>query len=453
MANHLRLQSDTQSGPPADEGPKSVTQDLPRRPSMDVPRSRRRGRRVLRLVAGIGVGAAGLIAAFVFVAALDPAMPVVQADTVWIGTVERGEFVREVRGPGRLVPMRHRWITALTSGRVDEILLQPGTTVSAGTPLFRLTNPDVAVELLTVRQQLSDAEAELVSLNVSSESEELAQRALIAQVRTQYLEARHRDETNRELETKSPGLVSEFDLARGREMVAELEDRLRIENRRLALLGESAAEQVEARSIHVERLRSIVGARETRADSLVARAGVAGVLAEVAVEEGQWVQAGDTLGRVVQPERLKAEIRIPQNQAEQVLVGQRAVIDTRADLLDGRVERIDPGVRDGTVTVDVSLAAELPASARLNLSVDGTVIVDRVADVIYMTRPVAARSEERLVLFRLDEVGEMAERVNVLVGRVSVNEVEVVEGLSPGDRVILSDMSAWDEHERLRLDW
>lgn len=332
-------------------------------------------------------------------------MPVVQADTVWIGTVERGEFVREVRGPGRLVPMRHRWITALTSGRVDEILLQPGTTVSPGTPLFRLTNPDVAVDLLAVRQQLSDAEAELVSVNVSSESEELEQRALIAQVRTQYLEARHRDETNRELETKSPGLVSEFDLARGREMLAELEDRLNIENRRLELLGGSAAEQVAARSINVERLRSIVGASEKRADSLVARAGVAGVLAEVEVEEGQWVQAGETLGRVVQPERLKAEIRIPQNQAEQVLVGQRAVIDTRADLMDGQVARIDPGVRDGTVTVDVSLAADLPASARLNLSVDGTVVFDRVPDVIYMPRPVATRAEERLVLFRLDHEG------------------------------------------------
>lgn len=418
---------------------------------MDVPRSRRR-RRVLQL-AGIGVAAVVLIAAFVFVASLEPALPVVDADMVWIGTVERGEFVREVRGPGKLVPMRHRWITALTPGRVDEILLQPGTTVSPETPLFRLANPDVAVELLTVRQQLSDAEAELVSLDASLESEELAQRALVLQVRTQYLEARHRDETNRELETKSPGLVSSFDMARGVELVAELEDRLRIEGRRLALLDESAAEQIEARSIHVDRLRSIVRASEQRVDSLVARAGVAGVVAEIAVEEGQWVQAGDTLGRVVQPERLKAELRVPQNQAEQVLIGQRAVIDTRVDVMDGHVARVDPAVRDGAVTVDVSLTAELPASARFNMSVDGTVVIERVADVTYMTRPVAARPEERLALFRLDDGGEVAERVNVLVGRVSVKEVEVVEGLSPGDRVILSDMSAWDDHERLLLEW
>lgn len=418
---------------------------------MDVPRSRRR-RRVLQL-AGIGVAAVVLIAAFVFVASLEPALPVVDADMVWIGTVERGEFVREVRGPGKLVPMRHRWITALTPGRVDEILLQPGTTVSPETPLFRLANPDVAVELLTVRQQLSDAEAELVSLDASLESEELAQRALVLQVRTQYLEARHRDETNRELETKSPGLVSSFDMARGVELVAELEDRLRIEGRRLALLDESAAEQIEARSIHVDRLRSIVRASEQRVDSLVARAGVAGVVAEIAVEEGQWVQAGDTLGRVVQPERLKAELRVPQNQAEQVLIGQRAVIDTRVDVMDGHVARVDPAVRDGAVTVDVSLTAELPASARFNMSVDGTVVIERVADVTYMTRPVAARPEERLALFRLDDAGDVAERVNVLVGRVSVKEVEVVEGLSPGDRVILSDLSAWDDHERLLLEW
>jgi len=418
---------------------------------MDVPRTRRR-RRNLQL-AGIGVVAVVLIASFVFVVSLEPALPVVDADAVWIGTVERGEFVREVRGPGKLVPMRHRWITALTPGRVDEILLQPGTTVSPDTPLFRLANPDVAVELLTVRQQLSDAEAELVALDASLESEELAQRALVLQVRTQYLEARHRDATNRELETKSPGLVSSFDMARGEELVAELEDRLRIEGRRLGLLDESAAEQVAARSIHVDRLRSIVRASEQRVDSLVARAGVAGVMAEIAVEEGQWVQAGDTLGRVVQPERLKAELRIPQNQAEQVLIGQRAVIDTRVDVMDGRVARIDPAVRDGAVTVDVSLTAELPASARLNMSVDGTVVIERVADATYMTRPVAARPEERLALFRLDDGGEVAERVNVLVGRVSVKEVEVVEGLSPGDRVILSDMSAWDDHERLLLEW
>ncbi|MDE2849064.1 MAG: HlyD family efflux transporter periplasmic adaptor subunit [Acidobacteriota bacterium] len=453
MTTPLRLKRDVQLEIPADERPRSALRNFPQGDpsSMDVPRSRRR-RRVLQL-AGIGVAAVVLIAAFVFVASLEPALPVVDADMVWIGTVERGEFVREVRGPGKLVPMRHRWITALTPGRVDEILLQPGTTVSPETPLFRLANPDVAVELLTVRQQLSDAEAELVSLDASLESEELAQRALVLQVRTQYLEARHRDETNRELETKSPGLVSSFDMARGVELVAELEDRLRIEGRRLALLDESAAEQIEARSIHVDRLRSIVRASEQRVDSLVARAGVAGVVAEIAVEEGQWVQAGDTLGRVVQPERLKAELRVPQNQAEQVLIGQRAVIDTRVDVMDGHVARVDPAVRDGAVTVDVSLTAELPASARFNMSVDGTVVIERVADVTYMTRPVAARPEERLALFRLDDGGEVAERVNVLVGRVSVKEVEVVEGLSPGDRVILSDMSAWDDHERLLLEW
>ena len=452
MATHPRLKRDAQGETPADEQPKPVMRNFPHAEpsSMDVPRSRR-GRSVIRLVS-VGAGAAGLLATFGFVATLEPAMPVVQADTVWIGTVERGEFVREVRGPGRLVPMRHRWITALTAGRVDEILLQPGTTVSPDTPLFRLANPDVAVELLTVRQQLSDAEAELVSLGASLESEELAQRGLVLQMRTQYREARHRDETNRELETKSPGLVSRFDLARDRELVAELEDRLKIESRRLALLDESTMEQVAARSIHVDRLRAIVQASERRAGSLVARAGVAGVLAEVAVEEGQWVQAGDTLGRVVQPERLKAELQVPQNQAEHVLVGQRAVIDSRVDLMEGRVARIDPAVRDGAVTVDVSLTAELPASARLNMSVDGTVVIERVADVTYMTRPVAARADERLVLFRLDDSGEIAERVTVLVGRVSVNEVEVVDGLSPGDQVILSDISAWDGHERVLLE-
>lgn len=418
--------------------------------AMDLPRPQ--GPRRLR---SLGVGAAlivGILAVAAYVSTLEPAIPAVRADAVWIGTVERGAFVRDVRGPGSLVPVRRRWITALTAGRVDEILVEPGAEVSPDTVLYRLSNPDVDVQLLTVRQQLSDAEAGLVTLASRIESDELAQQALIAQVRTQYLAAKHRDEINRELTETNPGLVAEFDLARGREMVTELGNRLTIESRRLGVLAESAAEQMDAQRTQVERLRSIVRFNEELASSLTVRAGVGGVLAESGVEEGQWVNAGETLGRVVQPGRLKAEIRIPQNRAGEVTVGLDAVVDTRSGVIDGRVSRVDPAVFGGTVTVDVSLPEELPAGARPNMSVDGTIILERLADVTFVGRPANSRSNERVGLYRLDEDGDVARRVSVRLGRVSVNEVEVLDGLEPGDRVVLSGMSAWEDYERVRIE-
>ncbi|MYJ76450.1 MAG: HlyD family efflux transporter periplasmic adaptor subunit [Gammaproteobacteria bacterium] len=417
---------------------------------MDVPRTQGR-RRVGKLVAAT-VAVVGLAAVTAYVATLGPALPTVPADTVWMDTVAHGEFVRDVRGPGTLVPVRRRWITALTAGRVDEIRVEPGAEVTATTALYRLSNPDVEVQLLTVRQQLSDAEAELVTLASNVESNELAQKALIAQVRTQYLEATHRDEMNRELNAKNPGLVAEFDLARGRELVAELENRLGIETRRLDVLADSADEQLSAQRTQVGRLRSIVRFNEERAAALVVRAGIDGVLAESGVEEGQWINAGETMGRVVQPGRLKAELRVPQNRAGDLAIGQAAAIDTRNGMIDGSVSRIDPAVRDGTVTVDVSLVSDLPAGARPNMSVDGTVVLERLDDVTYVGRPANARAHERVGLYRLDDGGEVARRVSVKLGRVSANHVEVLEGLRPGDRVVLSGLSALDEHDAVRIE-
>lgn len=420
------------------------------RSPMDVPRPQAK-RRVGKLVAA-AVAVVGLAAATAYVATLGPALPTVQADTVWMDTVAHGEFVRDVRGPGTLVPVRRRWITALTAGRVDEILVEPGTEVTATTALYRLSNPDVEVQLLTVRQQLSDAEAELVTLASNVESNELAQKALIAQVRTQYLEAKHRDEMNRELNAKNPGLVAEFDLARGRELVAELDNRLGIETRRLDVLADSADEQLSAQRTQVERLRSIVRVNEERAAVLTARAGIDGVLAESGVEEGQWINAGETMGRVVQPGRLKAELHVPQNRAADLAIGQAARIDTRSGVVDGSVSRIDPAVRDGTITVDVSLSSELPPGARPNMSVDGTVVLERLNDVTYVGRPANARAHERVGLYRLDDNGEVARRVSVKLGRVSANQVEVLEGLRPGDRVVLSGLAALDEHDAVRIE-
>ena len=421
------------------------------RVAMDVPREKARwsGRhKRIAMGAFVALIVGGLT---VVLWNLDPALPVVSQDSVWIGTVEHGTFVREVSGTGTLVPIERRWITATTSGRVEEILVQPGSKVEPDTVLLRLANPDVEVQVLDARQQLADAQAALVALRSGQESNRLAQQAIIAEVRTQYLEAKHRDEMNRELQAQTPGLVAEVDLVRARQRLSQLEDRLDIETRRLEVGGESADEQLAAQEQQVDRLRAIVRFSEGRMDSLNVRARFPGVLAESSAEEGQWVAAGETLGRVVQPGGLKAEIRIPQSQAMGVVLGQPAIVDTRGVVLEGRVSRIDPAVRDGTITVDVALAERLPDGARPYMSVFGTVVLEQLDGVTYVDRPVHASANAAVGIYRLDDDG-LAQRVSVLFGQISVNEVEVREGLAPGDRVVLSDMSDWDDYPRVRIE-
>lgn len=430
---------------------RELTEPKPSRVAMDVPRDKTRWSPRRKRIAWGAVVAFVLGGLTVVLWRVDPALPVVSHDSVWIGTVEQGTFVREVSGTGTLVPIERRWITAATSGRVEEILVQPGSDVVPDTVLLRLVNPDVEVQVLDARQQLADAEAALVALRSSQESNRLAQQAIIAEVRTQYLEAKHRDEMNQELQEKTPGLVAEVDLVRARQRLAQLEDRLAIETRRLEVSGESTDEQLAAQEKQVDRLRAIVRFSEERMDSLNVRARFPGVLAESSAEEGQWVAAGETLGRVVQPGGLKAEIRIPQNQAMGIVLGQPATVDTRGVLLEGRVSRIDPAVRDGTITVDVVLPDRLPDGARPNMSVFGTVVLERLDGVTYVDRPVHARANAAVGIYRLDDDG-LAERVNVLFGQISVNEVEVREGLAAGDRVVLSDMSEWDDHPRVRIE-
>ena len=430
---------------------RELTEPNPSRVAMDVPRDKARWSRRHKRIALGAVVASILGGLTVVLWRLDPALPVVSEDAVWIGTVEQGTFVREVSGTGTLVPIERRWITAATSGRVEEILVQPGSKVAPDTVLMRLANPDVEVQVLDARQQLADAEAALVALRSGQESNRLAQQAIIAEVRTQYLEAKHRDEMNQELQERTPGLVAEVDLVRSRQRLSQLEDRLNIETRRLEVGGESADEQLAAQEKQVGRLRAIVRFSEERLDSLNVRARVPGVLAESSAEEGQWVAAGETLGRVVQPGGLKAEIRIPQSQAMGVVLGQPATVDTRGVLLEGRVSRIDPTVRDGTITVDVALAERLPDAARPNMSVFGTVVLERLDGVTYVDRPVHASANGVVGIYRLDAEG-LAERVTVQFGQISVNEVEVREGLEPGDRVVLSDMSEWDDHPRVRIE-
>jgi multidrug resistance efflux pump len=407
-------------------------------------------RKKKRIIQG-AVVVAGLILVTGALSQLKPAAPSVDRATVWTDTVQRGTMVRQVRGPGTLVPEQMRWITAVTAGRVEERLVLPGAEVTSETVILRLSNPDVEVQMLQAQQQMSSAYANLISLRSTLHTQRLTQQGLLAQTRTLLLEAKRNYETNRALYEKNPELVAGNELARTRDLAEEFEVRLALEAERLEVLVNSVDEQLEAQQLQVDRLGAVARFNEERVGSMVVRAGVAGVLAELPLQEGQWAIAGATLARVVQPGRPKAELRIPQTQAQDITVGQLSYIDTRNDTIEGRVTRIDPAVQNGTVTIDVTLPPNLPRSARPDLSVDGTVVIDRLDDVIYVGRPAYGQANSRVGIFKLVEEESHAERINVMLGASSVNEIEVKEGLQPGDIVILSDMSQWDGFDRVRL--
>jgi len=399
--------------------------------------------------AGIAVLAVLLVT--VGLSRLKPAAPAVDRATVWMDTVEQGLMVIQVSGPGNLVPEQIRWIPAEVQGRVERKLVQPGTEVTAGTVLVELSNPDVQLQLLESERQLSAAEQQLVMLETSLETQRLNQEGLIAQVRSQHLEARRNALDLEELSRKGEGYVSDSELQTARERAEELETRLGLERRRLEVMRESEGPQLQVQRDQIERLRRIVAFQNDRIASMMVRAGIDGVLQEMDLEEGQWVMNGQTLARVVVPERLKAELRIPQTQATNVALGQRAFVDTRTDTIQGQVVRIDPAAQGGVVVVDVSLPAELPRSARPGLAVEGVVELERLDDVLYVGRPAYGQAFNTVGLFKLVEGGSHAERVNVRLGRSSVKFIEIMDGLQVGDVVVLTDMSQWDAYDRVRL--
>lgn len=415
---------------------------------MDIIRDQKPRKRKRLIHISVGVGA--LILAIAGLRTLQPAAPSVERAAIWTDTVEQGTMIRQVRGPGTLVPESRRFITAVTAGRVEQLNLLPGAEIDANTILMRLSNPDVEIQLLQSQQQWSNAQATLIQLRSNLQTQLLTQEGVVAQTRTLELQAQRDFETNQRLYERNAELVAANELARTRDLAEEFTTRLRIEEERLEVLRNSVEEQITAQEEQVSRLLSIVQFNRERLASLEVRA-VAGVVAELPVEEGQWVQSGGTLARVDQPGRLKAEIRIPQTQAQDIVVGQIAMIDTRNDTIEGRVTRIDPAVQNGTVTIDVTLPENLPASARPDLSVDGNVIIERLDNVVYVNRPAYGQANSRVGIFRLTADGTHAERVTVQLGRSSVNEIEVVEGLQPGDVVILSDLSAMDGQDRIRL--
>lgn len=413
---------------------------------MDIPREPPKKHK--RYVYG-GVAVAAVVFVTVALGNLRPAAPSVERSTVYTDSVRRGTMVRQVRGPGTLVPEQIRFVPAITAGRVERKLLEPGTEVQPGTVLLEMSNPEVQLELLEAERQLSAAQAELVNLRTTLETQRLDQEGVVATTRADHAQARRNAEAGVELARK--GLIAQAELATLRERAEELSIRLTAEQQRLRTMTDAIQPQLEVQESQVSRLRDIVAFQRRRVESMRVTAGAGGVLRDMPLEEGQWVLPGQTLAVVVRPERLKAVLRIPETQARDVVLGQRVLVDTRTDTIMGHVSRIDPAVQNGAVAVDVGLDEELPPGARPDLSVDGTIEIDRLDDALFVGRPAYGQAYSTVGLFRLVEGGNYAARVTVRLGRSSVNTIEILDGLQVGDVVILSDMSQWDAYDRVRL--
>jgi HlyD family secretion protein len=384
-------------------------------------------------------------------ARLEPAAPVVEAGTVWEDTVKRGPMVRDVRGLGTLVPEDIRWIPATTQGRVERIVLRPGTAVKPDSVILELSNPQLEQELRNAELQLQSADASLANLRVQVQNELLNQRASSATIEADYKRADMQVQMNEELAKDQ--LISQLQLKQSQLDAQQLAVRHKIAEEQLASRADSARAQLAVQQAAVDQARAVVDLRRREHDELKVRAGIDGVLQLIPAEiaDGARVAPGANLARVANPSRLKAEIKVAETQARDIQIGQRAEIDTRHGFIQGQVVRIDPSVQNGTRTVDVSLDGELPRGAVPDLSVDGKIILEKLDDVVYVGRPAFGADQAVVMLFKKDADGAGATRVQVKLGRTSVNTVEVVEGLSVGDKVILSDMSAWDAFDRVRL--
>lgn len=398
-----------------------------------------------------GVAVVGLVGVTIALMSLKPAAPTVDAGVIYTDTVEQGEMVLEVRGPGTLIPEDTRFITAVTAGRVEKIHLLPGSTpVKPETIILVLSNPDVEIQTLNADRQLTDAESQLVQLKTNLNSNRLTQASSVADLRAQWLDAKRRADAGAEL--LKQGLIIPLDQQQAQERAEALAERVRFEEERLKLLTQTVGDQIRVQEAQVSRLRSIAEFQHGLRASMVVRAGANGVLREVPLQVGQYATPGTTLARVDPiPLRLKAVLRVPENQAKDISIGQRAQIDTRNGIAPGHVSRIDPASSAGTVTVDVALDGTPPAGARSDLSVDGVIETARLKNVLFTGRPAYGQSDATIGVFKLVENGRYAQRVTVRLGRTSVTSVEIKEGLAPGDIVILSDMSRWDNVERVRI--
>jgi len=413
---------------------------------MDIQRTPRKKRgKYLIAGAAVAVLAIGTLA----LGMLPQAAPSVDRSTLMIDSVERGTMVRAVRAPGTLVPERVHLVSALTAGRVERLPFRPGATVTAGSSLLELSNPDVQLEALEAGRQVTTAEAALLNLQTSLATERLTQQATVASAEASASDARRQATLLASLGAKQ--FANENDIVKANEHATEESARLAAEKGRLAVMDGALAQQIALQKSEVERARAIAEFQRARVASMKVAVPEDGVLQTLPLELGQWVVPGQVLATVAQPGRLKAVLRVPETQARDVVIGQPVDIDTRNGIAKGHVMRVDPSVQNGTVTVEVSLDGTLPRGARPDLSVDGTIEIERLPDVLHVGRPAYGQGESTVGLFRLDPDGKYATRVPVKLGRSSVTTIEVVQGLKAGDRVITSDMSQWDNVERVKL--
>lgn len=413
---------------------------------MDIARAPRKktGRNV-----AIGAGVAVVILGTIVLSRLDPASPTVQRVAILIDSVRQGDVVREVRGPGTLVPEQIRWITAQASARVERKAAESGERVGAGQVLLEMSNPDLQIQTMQAEQQVRQAQIELLNLQTNLRSNILTQEGVVAQSRTQYVSAIQEAQAADSLVKLK--LISAFELANRTAEAEEATTRYRVERARLELQRAAIDAQIATQGSQVVQLEKIAERQRNRLGSLSVRAPEGGVLQDLTLQLGQWVPEGTTLAKVVQPGRLKAVLRIPESQAKDVVIGQTAMVDTRNGIVSGRVIRKDPSAIQGTVTIDVSLDGALPAGAVPDLSVDGTIQIERLSNVLYTGRPAFGTSSGRVGLFKLVDGGRYAIRVPVELGRTSVNTVEILSGLAVGDQVILSDMTQYAAVDRVRI--
>jgi len=416
---------------------------------MDIPRpSNARAKLIRRIILGtialLSIGGITLA-----LSRLKPAAPSVDRAIVWSDEVKRGGMLRDVRGIGTLVPVDIQWLPAQTEAQVDKIVLRPGAVVKPDSIILEMSNLTLKRDALDAEFQLKAAEADYANLKVQVNSELLNQKAAEAAVRSEYEQAKIQHEVDEKLAAEGIGSQVTAQLSGVREV--QLGVRLQLEGERTRNTADAAQARLQAQMSHVDQQRALYALRHAELEALHVRAGMNGVLQLVPVEEGQHVMPGTNLARVADPKKLKAEIKVAETQAKDLAENQKATIDTRNGVVTGHVWRIYPSVQNGTVTVDVAIDGPLPSGARPDLSVDGTIELENLKDVLYVGRPVHGSPESTVGLFKLNTDGSEATRVNVKLGRTSVNTVEILQGLQVGDRVILSDMSQWDNYDRIRL--
>jgi multidrug efflux pump subunit AcrA (membrane-fusion protein) len=380
---------------------------------------------------------------------LKPAAPSVDSGTVWTGTVKRGPMLRDVRGLGTLVPETIRLIPAVTDGQVQTRYLLPGTPVKANTVIFDLVNPQLQQETLDAEYQLKGAQAAYEQTKAQLQNQLMDKRTLAASVSSQYRTAEMVRQTKEELGAN--GLAPQLDVKTAQVQAEELAKENDLAQKEVETFDQSIASQLAVQEATVNQKRAMYELKKSQMDQLHIRPGIDGMLQELDVEVGQKVTMGTVLARVAQPTHLKAQLKIAETQAKDILIGQKASVDTHNGIIPGHVTRIDPAVVNGTVTVDVGLDGPLPTGARPDLSVEGTVEIERLADVLFVERPVHGEANSTVGIFKVVDDGKEATRVQVQLGRTSVNTVEIVKGLEIGDKVILSDMSAWDNYDRVQL--